>query len=43
VAAALAGDRRVGVLDLLEAPGRLERAVVVIGMVELDEPAVRGA
>jgi hypothetical protein len=33
VAPALAGDRRVGVLDLLEAPGRRERAVVVVGMV----------
>jgi hypothetical protein len=40
MAPALAGDRRVGILDLLEAPGGLGRAVVVVGVVELDQPTV---
>jgi hypothetical protein len=32
----------VGLLDLLEATGRFGRAAVVVGMVELHEPPVRG-
>jgi hypothetical protein len=40
VAPALARDRRVGVLDFLKAAGGLDRAVVVVGMVELDQPTV---
>jgi hypothetical protein len=40
VAPALAGDRRVRVLDLLEPAGGFDRAVVVVGMVELDQAPV---
>jgi len=36
-------DLRVRVLDLLEASRRLRRAVVVVGVVELDQPPVGGA
>jgi hypothetical protein len=40
VAPALGEDRRVRLLNLLEAARGLGRAVVVVGVVELDEPPV---
>ena len=39
-ALALAHDRGVGLLDLLEPAGGLLRAAVVVGVVELDQPPV---
>jgi hypothetical protein len=40
MAPALASDRRIGLLDLLEPPGGFARAVIVVGMVELDQAPV---
>ena len=41
-AAPQARDLPVGLLDLLEPPRGLDRAAVVVGMVQLDEPPVGG-